>query len=222
MPRSKKESRRNDPKTAAARAARSLNEQNSSNEEEDSETDQRLGDAIDHSEPSESRAIDIPPSDEDTSHSAGPSSQSNLDSNSDTEHEDFPPPIPADGDIGHQDDPAVLPQFDVPPPLDADEETLANDIYANVTLNDLRISLAFIFGLANASLDDPESGLDAAAVERIWNPPQHQLSLDNEPDLNQTGIPSYTTVEPTLTLKSTFSTVVNNASHSESQPARAP
>jgi hypothetical protein len=42
-------------------------------------------------------------------------------------------------------------------------------------------------------------------VERIWNPPQHQLSLDNEPDLNQTGIPSYTTVEPTLTLKSTFS-----------------
>jgi hypothetical protein len=69
-------SRRNDPKTAAARAARSLNEQNSSNEEEDSETDQRLGDAIDHSEPSESRAIDIPPSDEDTSHSAGPSSQS--------------------------------------------------------------------------------------------------------------------------------------------------
>jgi hypothetical protein len=77
----------------------------------------------------------------------------------------------------------VLPQFDVPPPLDADEETLANDIYANVTLNDLRISLAFIFGLANASLDGPESGLNAAAVEHIRNPPQHQLSLDNEPDL---------------------------------------
>jgi hypothetical protein len=94
----------------------------------------------------------------------------------DTEHEDF-------GDTGHQDNPAVLPQFDVLPPLDADEETLANDIYANVTLNDLHISLAFIFGLANASLDDPESRLDAAAVERIRNPPQHQLSLDNEPDL---------------------------------------
>jgi hypothetical protein len=79
----------------------------------------------------------------------------------DTEHEDF-------GDTGHQDNPAVLPQFDVLPPLDADEETLANDIYANVTLNDLRISLAFIFGLANASLDDPESRLDARC-ERFVN-----------------------------------------------------
>ncbi|KAG2086076.1 uncharacterized protein F5147DRAFT_588707, partial [Suillus discolor] len=37
--------------------------------------------------------------------------------------------------------------------------------------------------LANASLDDPESGLDAATVEHIQNPPQHQLSLDDDPDL---------------------------------------
>ncbi|KAG2046956.1 hypothetical protein BDR06DRAFT_898236, partial [Suillus hirtellus] len=50
-------------------------------------------------------------------------------------------------------------------------------------LNDLRISLAFIFGLANASLDDPESGLDAAAVERIRNPTQHQHFLDDDLDL---------------------------------------
>lgn len=47
----------------------------------------------------------------------------------------------------------------------------------------MSISLAFIFRLANASLDDPESRLDAAAVERIRNPPQHQLFLDDDLDL---------------------------------------
>ncbi|KAG1718246.1 hypothetical protein EDB19DRAFT_1920993 [Suillus lakei] len=88
-----------------------------------------------------------------------------------------------EGDIVHRDEPPALPHFDVLPPLDANEETLANDVYANVTLNDLCISLAFIFGLANASLDDPESGLDAVAVECIQNPPQHQLSLDDDLDL---------------------------------------
>ncbi|KAG1887444.1 uncharacterized protein F5891DRAFT_967157, partial [Suillus fuscotomentosus] len=40
-----------------------------------------------------------------------------------------------------------------------------------------------IFGLANAFLDDPESGLDAATVERIRNLPQHHLSLDDDTDL---------------------------------------
>lgn len=85
--------------------------------------------------------------------------------------------------IHHQDEPPAFPHVDIPPPLDADEETLANDIYLNVTLNYLRISLAFIFGLANAFLDDPESGLDAATVERIRNLPQHHLSLDDDTDL---------------------------------------
>ncbi|KAG1809193.1 uncharacterized protein BJ212DRAFT_1579764 [Suillus subaureus] len=197
-------SRRNNPKAAAARAARSLNDQISSDEEE-GETEQ--GDARD-SDPEPSGANDegrisasranIPPSAllscaADTSHSAGPSSQSNLDFDTGNKEFHLPQPssphrptveeIPNEDDIVNRDEPPTLPHFDVPPPLDADEETLANDVYVNVTLDNLRISLTFIFGLANASLDDPESGLNAAAVERIRNPPQHQLSLDEDPDL---------------------------------------
>ncbi|KAG2115309.1 uncharacterized protein F5147DRAFT_649686 [Suillus discolor] len=184
MPHSKKDyycdcvdhkSKQNNPKAVAARAAHSLNDQVSSDEGE-GEIDQ--GDACDDLESSQAN-------DEGISHDVAelplplpqPLSPQHL-------HRPTVEEIPDEDDtVHHQDEPPAFPHVDVPPPLDADEETLANDIYSNVTLNDLRISLAFIFGLANASLDDSESGLDAATVEHIRNPPQPQLSLDDDPDL---------------------------------------
>ncbi|KAG1892671.1 hypothetical protein F4604DRAFT_1968295 [Suillus subluteus] len=79
-------------------------------------------------------------------------------------------------DVPDEDDP--LPN--VPPPLDADEEILENDIYSNVKIDDLRRSVAYILAMQSASLDDPHTGLSHQAVERLRNPPHSCVSLDND------------------------------------------
>jgi hypothetical protein len=53
-----------------------------------------------------------------------------------------------------------------PSPLDADEEGLLRTIYAKVTLDDLRTSLAFINALHAASLDGPHSELEPKTLAR--------------------------------------------------------
>ncbi|KIJ15714.1 hypothetical protein PAXINDRAFT_11306 [Paxillus involutus ATCC 200175] len=71
-----------------------------------------------------------------------------------------------------------------PPPLiDADEEALLQDIYANVKLANLRDSLTFIMGLQSASLDDADVGLSSDAIHRLRNPPENILDLDSDPAL---------------------------------------
>lgn len=68
----------------------------------------------------------------------------------------------------------------MPRPLDADEETLLQDIYTNIKQEDLRTSIAFITALHNASLNDAGTGLSEDATHRLRNPPTQQLSLDND------------------------------------------
>ncbi|KAG2739254.1 hypothetical protein P692DRAFT_20916713 [Suillus brevipes Sb2] len=74
-------------------------------------------------------------------------------------------------------------EFHIPEPLDADEEVLQDDIYANIKRADLRASLAYILALQNASLDDPGTGLSPDAIERLKNPPNHRFSIDDDPEL---------------------------------------
>lgn len=69
---------------------------------------------------------------------------------------------------------------DMPRPLDADEETLLQDIYSNIKQEDLHTSIAFITALQNASLNDAGTGLSEDAIHRLCNPPTQQLSLDND------------------------------------------
>jgi hypothetical protein len=68
----------------------------------------------------------------------------------------------------------------MPPPLDADEETLMKTIYQNCSLEDLRTSMKFVAALTSASLDGPHSQLDPPTLERLCNPPQHVLSLEDD------------------------------------------
>ena len=58
-----------------------------------------------------------------------------------------------------------------PGALDSDKETLLQEIYPNVKLEDLSVSLDFVFALQVASLDDPGSGLDADILYCLCNPP---------------------------------------------------
>lgn len=69
---------------------------------------------------------------------------------------------------------------DMPRPLDADEETLLQDIYSNIKQEDLHTSIAFITALQNASLNDAGTGLSKDTIHRLCNPPTQQLSLDND------------------------------------------
>jgi hypothetical protein len=103
-----------------------------------------------------------------------------------------PTPVPHERDLhspppsshGPRDNEEEDPFDDNPPlPLDADDEVLLNEIYANVKLADLRTSLAYILGLQTASLDDTTTGLSNEAVERLRNPPTHTLNLEGDPVL---------------------------------------
>ncbi|KAF9226606.1 hypothetical protein BS17DRAFT_775888 [Gyrodon lividus] len=62
-------------------------------------------------------------------------------------------------------------ELDEPPRCHASvlpqQEELLNTIYENVSLDDLRVSMAFIAALNNASLDDPHSGLDPDVLEYV-------------------------------------------------------
>jgi hypothetical protein len=68
----------------------------------------------------------------------------------------------------------------MPWPLDSDEEALLEDVYASVKQEDLRTSLSFILALQNASLDDVGTGLSPDAIERLRDPPQQRLSLNDD------------------------------------------
>ncbi|KAG1777803.1 hypothetical protein EV702DRAFT_1197010 [Suillus placidus] len=84
----------------------------------------------------------------------------------------FPPEMDDIGDLAP-----------MPAPLDANEEELLNTIYDNISLADFQVSIAYIASLQNASLDDVNVGMDSDANERLRNPPQHILSLNDDPIL---------------------------------------
>ncbi|KAG2741517.1 hypothetical protein P692DRAFT_20653645, partial [Suillus brevipes Sb2] len=67
-----------------------------------------------------------------------------------------------------------------PSPLDADEEVLCRETYSSVSQDDLRTSLAFVVALQKASLDDPDTGLDPEAIERLRNPLQDVPSIEDD------------------------------------------
>lgn len=95
------------------------------------------------------------------------------------------PPSPAPRLLSPTHQPSPAPQSeDEPPLLNADEETLQNEIYASVSWDDLQTALAFILRLQKASLDDAGTGLDEDAIDCIRNHPEHVMSLDGDEDLD--------------------------------------
>ena len=67
-----------------------------------------------------------------------------------------------------------------PNALSSDEQTLLEEIYPNIKLDDLRVSLDFVFGMQAASLDDPGSGLDADTLQCPRNPPTYPASFNGD------------------------------------------
>ena len=67
-----------------------------------------------------------------------------------------------------------------PHALDSDEQMLLEEIYPNIKLDDLRVSLDFVFGMQAALLDDPGLGLDADTLQQLRNPPTYPASIGGD------------------------------------------
>jgi len=68
-------------------------------------------------------------------------------------------------------------------PVKDPEDIHLNKLMDLVTWEEVQHTMAFIKGLENASLEDPDTGLDPDALEYLWNPPEERLTI-NDPDFH--------------------------------------